>query len=144
MNLRRPTEKLSGCVWLPRFIDKARHHFAGTLAQDYEQAFCHPLGTDTVFLSHFEIEKAEILQVIRDSDGNAEAIARWFQARPKYSPEKVAAWNELAPNLGKEGYPVRRGFRWVIKHYYGDAVPDPRVDGVFTVIAYDEGYLDEL
>src|SRR5579862_9802594 len=131
MKLPHPTEKLCGCVWLPRFIDKGRHHFADNLPPEYEQAFCHPLGTDAVFLAHFEIEKPEILQVIRDSGGNAEAIAEWFQKRPQYTPEKVAAWNALAPNLGKEGHPVHRGFQWVLKQYYGGAAPDPRVESVF-------------
>ena len=142
MKLRRPTEKLAGCVWLPRFIDKARHFQAGTLEADYVRPFCSPLATDGVFFAHFEIEQDEILRVVAESAGDDASVARWFTARPQGTVERVAAWNELAPNLGRDGYPVRRGFLWVLRHYYGGAAPDPRVDSVFTAIAFDEGFLD--
>jgi hypothetical protein len=144
MKLRRPTDKLAGCVWLPRFIDKARHHQAGTLHPDFVRPFCHPLATDGLFLAHFELGKDEIIQVIAESNGSDESVAEWFQSRAQYTPEKVAAWNELAPNIGKDGYPAHRGFLWILKQYYGGVAPDPRVDSAFTAIAFDEGYLDEV
>lgn len=144
MKLRRPQEKLAGCVWLPRFIDKARNHFAGTLPPDFVGPFCHPLATDGVFLAHFEIEKNEIMEVINRSDGKDETVVAWFKSRRQYTEETVAAWNILAPNIGKEGYPMRRGFLWALKHYYGGVPPDSRVDSAFTAIAFDEGYLDDL
>ncbi len=143
MKLRRPTAMLAGCVWLPRFIDKTRHHLAGQLDQDFMLPFCHPMATDGVFFSHFEIEKEEIIRVIAESKGRDEFVVDWFEHRAQYTPEKVRAWNELAPNIGKEGYPMRRGFLWALKQYYGGAAPDPRVDSAFTAIAHDEGYLDE-
>ena len=132
MKLRRPTEKLAECVWLPRFMDKVRHHSAGTLDPDYRRPFCHPLATDGVFLSHFQIEKDEIISVIENSAGDDDTVAKWFEARTQYTPERVAAWNELAPNIGKGGYPVRTGFLWVLRHYYNGTAPDPRVDSAFT------------
>ena len=144
MTIRRPTDMLAGCVWLPRFIDKARHQQAGTLHADFVRPFCHPLATDGVFLSHFEIDKNEILRVIADSKGSDEHVANWFQGRPQCTPEKVGEWNFLAPNIGRKGFPVHRGFLWVLKQYYGGVVPDPRVDTAFTAIAFDEGYLDEV
>ena len=144
MKLRRPTERLAGCVWLPRFVNKARHHLAGTLSADYVRPFCHPLATDGVFFQHFEIEQPEILQAVVDSKGSDEIIATWFKQRAQYTPESVAAWNELAPNIGKEGFPMRRGFLWALNHYYGGGTPDPRIDSAFTAIAYDEGFLDEV
>ncbi len=70
-------------------------------------------------------------------------MAEWFGSLPSHTPESVNAWNELAPNIGKEGFPVRRGFLWVLKEYYGGGAPDPRVDSAFTAIAYDEGFIDE-
>lgn len=143
MKSRRPTEKLAGCVWLPRFVDKARHHSAGTLPADYAQPFCHPLGTDGLFLAHFEIGKDEILQVIADSNDD-DTVEKWFQNRAPYTPEKVAAWNDLAPNIGKEGHPAHQGFLWILRQYYGGTAPDPRIVSAFTAIAYDEGYLDEV
>ena len=144
MKLRRPADKLAGCVWLPRFIDKARHHSAGTLEAEYIRPFCHPLATDGVFFAHFQLDKDEITGVVAGSKGDDTIIAQWFEGRPQYTPERVAAWNELAPNIGKEGYPVRSGFLWVLRHYYDGKAPDPRVDSAFTAIAYDEGFLDEL
>lgn len=144
MKLRRPNETLAGCVWLPRFIDKARHCKAGTLEAEYERPFGHPLATDGVFFSHFQIDKTEILQVIEGSNGDDRVVVRWFEARPQFTGEAVKAWNELAPNIGKKGYPAHRGFLWILQRYYGGTAPDPRVDSVFTAIAYDEGFLDEF
>ena len=143
MNLRRPTDVLAGCVWFPRLVDKARHHLAGSLAPDFVRPFCHPLATDGVFLDHFCIGKNEFLGVVACSNGSDEFVAEWFGSLPSHTPEKVNAWNELAPNIGKEGFPVRRGFLWVLKEYYGGGAPDPRVDSAFTAIAYDEGFIDE-
>jgi hypothetical protein len=143
MKLRRPADQLAGCMWLPRFIDKTRHHLAGTLDPDFVRPFCHPLATDGAFFGHFGLTKEEILAAVRDSAGDDAVVAAWFTHRPQSTPERIAAWNELAPNLGKEGFPVRRGFLWALHHYYGHATPDPRVVSVFTAIAYDEGFLDE-
>ena len=143
MKLRRPTDTLAGCVWLPRFVDKARHYFAGTLAPDFVLPFCHPQATDGVFLTHFALMKEEILEAVKNSKGDDAAVAAWFVSRPQGNPENIAAWNSLAPNIGREGYPIRRSFLWAKEHYYKGAV-DPRVDSVFTGIAFDEGFLDEL
>jgi len=142
--LRRPGEKLADCVWLPRFIDKTRHHLAGTLHPDFVMPYCHPLATDGAFLAHFGISKDEIIEVIRLSAGDDERVTSWFRSLPGYRPETVRSWNALAPNLGEEGYPVRRGFLFMLKTYYGGTPPDPRVDSAFTAIAFDEGFLDEL
>jgi len=144
MNLRRPTEPLAGCVWLPRLIDKARHAEAGTLHPDFVTPFCHPLATDGAFLAHFELSKEEFLGALRATEGTDEAMARWFTARPKSNPERIAAWNKLAPEIGKPGFPMHRGFQWMLKRLYGGTPPDPRVNSAFTAIAYDEGYLDDL
>ncbi len=142
MKLRRPADQLAGCMWLARFVDKARHHLAGTLDPDFVQPFCHPLATDGAFFQHFELSKDEILAVVRESNGDDARLAEWFTRRPQGSPERIAAWNELAPKLGKEGYPVRRALLWGLRHYYR-SMNDPRLNSVFTAIAYDEGYLEE-
>lgn len=142
--LRRPSDILVGCVWLPRFIDKTRHYLAGTLAPDFAIPYCHPLGTDGAFFRHFGFAKEEIVAVIRHSSGRDAPVGEWFQNRPDYSVDQVNAWNALAPNLGKPGFPVHRGFQILLKTYYHGKVPDPRVDSVFTAIAFDEGYLEEL
>jgi hypothetical protein len=140
MNLRRPNEMLGGCMWLPRFIDKARHHLAGTLAVDFQRAFCSPLGIDGVFFSHFKLTKEEVIAAV-EREGSDEAVAEWFLRRPDSSEERVAAWNALAPNIGKPGFPAHRTFAWGLKNIYIGCT-DPRVDSGFTAIAWDEGFLD--
>ncbi|AOS44372.1 hypothetical protein Verru16b_01434 [Lacunisphaera limnophila] len=142
--LRRPSDKLAGCVWLPRFIDKTRYYLAGTLEPDFVLPYCHPVATDGAFLKHFGIQKQEIIEVIRLSSGSDAPVGEWFQGRSACSANHVEAWNALAPNLGRPGFPVHRGFQFLLKTYYGGDIPDPRVDSVFTVIAFDEGYLEEL
>ncbi len=117
---------------------------ASTLEPDFVRPFCHPLAADGAFLSHFSLEKDEIIEVVRASNGDDAEVERWFLSRPQHTPEKISAWNQLGPNIGKEGFPVRRGFLWVIKHYYGGVAPDPLVDSAFTAIAFDEGYLEDL
>lgn len=141
MRLRRPTDQLAGCMWLPRFIDKARHHAAGTLAPGFQRPFCSPLGVDGAFFAHFSLTKDEILAAIQREQTDA-AIAAWFLARPASTPERIAAWNDVAPHLGKPGYPGERGFAWALKNIYAGCT-DPRVNTAFTAIAWDEGFLDE-
>ena len=142
--LRRPTARLAGCMWLPRFIDKTRLHLAGTLAPDFIFPYCHPLATDGAFLQHFGLTREGITEAIRQAAGSDESVAGWFRRQPDCTDEKVRAWNVLAPDLGRAGYPVHRGYQFMLKMYYGGKAPDPRVDSVFTAIAFDEGYLDEL
>ena len=144
MNLRRPTEMLAGCVWLPRFVDKCRHHNAGTLHPDFVRPFCHVQATDGVFLDHFCLKPEEICRAVEESMGDDAKVVDWFVRQPGCSPDRIEAWNTLALHLGKEGYAVHRGFQWAKKQWYGGAEIDPRVVSVFTGIAYDEGYLDEV
>lgn len=129
-------------MWLPRFVDKARHHFAGTMAPDFQRAFCSPLGIDGVFFAHFALKKEEILDAIQREQTD-EAIAGWFVARPGSSEEKIRAWNELAPHIGEPGFPGQRIFQWGLKNIYVGCT-DPRVTSGFAAIAWDEGFLDEV
>ena len=142
--LRRPTDQLAGCIWLARFVDKTRLHLAGTLHPDFVFPYAHPLATDGAFLRHFGLEKESIIEAIRGAAGHDEAVSAWFLNQPGCTEEKIRAWNELGPHLGQPGYPVHRGFQFVLKTYFGGRVPDPRVNSVFTAIAYDEGFLDEV
>jgi hypothetical protein len=134
-------EQLGGCVWLARFVDKARLHLTDSLDDEYAKVFCHPHSTDGAFLKHFSIDKEEIIAVIAQSKGQDEPVERWFVEESRCSPARIAEWNVLAPNLGKEGYPMRRAFVWARKNLYGDD-EDMKVDSVFSAIARDEGYLD--
>jgi Domain of unknown function (DUF5069) len=129
-------------MWLPRFIDKARHHFAGTLPADFQRAFCSPRGIDGVFFAHFKLTKEEILPAVQ-REGSDEAIARWFSRRPDSGEERIRGWNLLAPKIGMPGQPSHRIFAWGLKTLYVGCT-DPRVNSGFTAIAWDEGFLDEV
>jgi hypothetical protein len=132
---------LAGCLWLPRFIDKCRLHFSGTLPPDFQIAFCSPHGIDGLFLAHFGITAEEAQSAIRASQTDAE-VSRWFCAQPKVTLERIQCWNELAPNIGKPGFPGERGLRWARRHFLAGCT-DLRVNSGFTAIAWDEGFLDD-
>lgn len=142
--LRRPADKLADCIWLARFVDKTRLHLAGTLHPDFVFPYAHPVATDGAFFRHFGIAKEAIIEAIRQSNGNDEAVAAWFRSQPGCTEANIRAWNELGPLLGQPGQPVHRGYLFMLKTYFGGRIPDPRVNSVFTAIAYDEGFLDEV
>lgn len=129
-------------MWLPRFIDKCRLHLAGGLPADFQLPFCNPLAVDGIFLAHFEIAKEEIIAAVARAADDA-AVLTWLTERGGFTAEKIAAWNALAPQIGKPGQPGARGLAWARKAYF-QGVVDPRADSSFTTIAWDEGYLDEL
>ena len=142
--LRRPADRLADCVWLARFVDKTRLHLAGALHPDYVFPYGHPLATDGAFFQHFGLVKEEIIEAIRQSNGNDDAVVAWFRRQPGCTDARIRAWNEIAPHLGQPGRPVHRGYQFMLKTYFGGQIPDPRVTSVFTAIAYDEGFLDEV
>jgi hypothetical protein len=129
-------------MWLPRFIDKARHHAAGTLPADFQRAFCSPMGVDGVFFAHFKLTKEEILPAIQ-REGSDEAIGLWFSRRPDSGEDRIRDWNLIAPKIGMPGQPSHRIFVWGLKNLYAGCT-DPRVNSGFTAIAWDEGFLDEM
>ncbi len=142
MKLRRPHDTLGGCLWLPRFLDKARHHLAGTLDPAYQRAFCNPRGVDGFFFAHFSLTADEILAAVQRAPSD-EAFARWFCARPASNAERIAAWNDLAPKLGMPGQPGEQTLQWALQNVYPGCT-DPRANSCFTVLAWDEGFLDEV
>jgi len=141
--LRRPWDRsVADCMWVARFIDKARLHLTHNLSGEFEPFFGHRLATDGAFLDHFNLPLAETLHALRNDPADT-AFATWFLDQPGVSPSAIAAWNELGPNLGKAGQVMERAFRYAQRKYYGGKQADPRVVSVFTGIAWDEGYIDE-
>src|SRR2546430_1286770 len=134
IKLRRPTDKIGGCVWLPRFIDKCRLYQAASLPADYKLSFCNPQGIDGVFLSHFSLAKEEFLRVVSETDGDP-GVAAWLEVQGMLTPGRVTAWNELAPTIGQPGQPGEKGFAWARRHFYASCT-DPRVNSAFTAIAW--------
>ncbi|MGC4074836.1 MAG: DUF5069 domain-containing protein [Nibricoccus sp.] len=138
----RPTDKLAGCMWLARLTEKIRLKLAGNLDDDFQLPFCHPRATDGLFFAHFELTKDEIIPVVAASGGEDEKVAVWFLARRENMPEKIAAWNQIAPQLGRPGFPGE-GVLAIAKKRIYKGPPDPRIDSIFLLIAADEGYLKD-
>lgn len=133
--LRLPTETLAGCVFLPRFLDKLRAHAAGLLPRDYLIAFGHPRGMDGHFFQHFRFEKDAVIAALTALPD--ETAAAWFLAQPGVTPASIAAWNELAPQIGRPGQPGHRELQWMLRRVFGDAIP-PQVSSSFEAILWDE------
>lgn len=144
LNLRRPWDRsLADCMWVARFSDKARLHLRGELTPDFEPFFGRKIATDGTFLGFFDLELESALETLRE-DTSDTAFTAWFLAQPGVTPDKIAAWNELAPQLGKPGQLMERNFRFAQTKFYGGPLADPRVVSVFSGIAWDECCLDEL
>ena len=74
MNLRRPWDKLADCMWLARFVDKARLHLAGALNEDFEPYFGHALATDGAFLKHFGLTLEDCVAAVRIHGSDDDAV----------------------------------------------------------------------
>lgn len=136
MHLPRPQDQLAGCVWLPRFAEKARRFLAQQLPLTYRVAFGSRLGIDGAFLRHFGLTVSQFLVAVRRSEDSA-ALAQWFLSLPAASSERIAEWNCRAASLGAKGQPgylTRHLIKWV---FYPKSVMDP-VDSLFEAIEQDE------
>mgnify|MGYP003385188672 CR=1 FL=1 len=136
MQLPRPQDQLAGCVWLPRFAEKARWFLAQQLPFAYRVAFGSRLGIDGAFLRHFSLTVDQFLAAVRQSADN-EALAKWFLALPAVTSERIAKWNRRAASLGAKGQPgylTRHLIKWV---FYPKSVMDP-VNSLFEAIEQDE------
>ena len=136
MHLHRPQDQLAGCVWLPRFADKARLARNQQLPLLYRLAFGSPFGVDGYFLRHFDLTFDQFLVAVRRSADNA-ALAQWFLALPSASSELIVEWNRRATVLGARGHPgylTRHLAKWL---FYPKSVWSP-VGSVFEAIDQDE------
>ena len=136
MHFPRPQDQLAGCVWLPRFAEKARRFLAQQLPFIYRLAFGSRLGIDGAFLRHFGLTVEQFLAAVRQSADN-EALAQWFLSLPAASAERIAEWNRRAASLGAKGHPgyfTRHLIKWV---FYPKSVVTP-VDSLFEAIEQDE------
>ncbi|MBM3259993.1 MAG: DUF5069 domain-containing protein [Candidatus Sericytochromatia bacterium] len=71
---RSPLDRLGDLPWLPRLIDKARAHLAGTMG-DY---IPYPCGGDQRFLDTFGLDANALLGVIGQGLSD-EAVAEWVR-----------------------------------------------------------------
>lgn len=137
LRLPKPTEQLAGCVWLPRFIAKVRHHHAGTLGGDYQLAFCHPRGVDGRFLEHFTLDKENAINAILGAATEGE-LEQWFTSSPGVTEDRIAAWNAFAPLIGSPGHPGERELAFMLRRTYPNGAPPAASNSSFDAILWDE------
>ena len=132
--LPAPRNQLGGCIWLPRIIAKARLLLANQLPPDYVARFCAANGTDGQFIQFFGLSREDLMAVAVKND---EQVARWFQALPTVSPEKIAEWNHIAENLGRPGFPMADRLP-VAKATVYQHLDTSSIDTIFGLIDLDE------
>ena len=104
-SLPAPRATLEGCVWLPRFLAKARLLLADQLPPDYVERFGHPDGVDGNFFRFFGVTHEQMMDA-RRRDASDAAFAAWFQALPGIDAARIEAWNTFAEKLGQPGHPM--------------------------------------
>jgi Domain of unknown function (DUF5069) len=138
MNIRRPQEKLGDCCWLARIVDKVRLFISGGLPEDYAPFFCDRRAMDGIFLRFFGLSKEVLVEAVRQSDGDDRIVEEWFLAQRGVSRDRIEKWNELAPNIGRPGYPGHQILEWAKEHVY-TSYPNPAEASAFEVMDLDEG-----
>ena len=127
---------LAGCVWLARFLAKARLLSADQLPPDYVERFGHPDGVDGNFFRFFSLGHEQLMDVIRREPSD-ETFAGWFAALPGNDDARIAAWNDFAEKLGQPGYPMADRLQQVLPGMAGR--PDvSKIHSIFDLITADE------
>ena len=132
MKLPNPRDTLAGCVWLPRFLAKARQIQAGTLPPEFEARFCHPTGVDGQFLAYFTLNREDVVRLAKLPDPE---VAAWFMSQ--YGTERIVEWNRIALNFGRPGFAMAERFPVAAatsyKHVYS-----PEMTTVFELLEADD------
>ncbi len=136
MKLRRPTDELTGCCWLPRMADKVRASHQGNFPVLYRLALGSPLGIDGHFLRHFGLNFKTFQRAVLETK-NDEKLAQWFVHQPGVTQTSIINWNTFAPKIGTPGYPgsiIKHLVKWVL---YPKSVNNPR-NSLFEMIEQGE------
>lgn len=136
---RSPFDELGGFPWLPRMIDKARAHYAGTRG-DYS---AYPCPGDRNFLGFFGLDAEALGAVIRAGESD-EAIAEWVKQHTK-RPNDGPAFRQrlLAPSSNLLINAATAIFKWKIAREMRAKGHNPdmsRVDTFSKLIATEEGH----
>lgn len=132
--LPSPREKLAGCVWLPRILAKARLLQRSKLPPEYEANFCHPKAVDGLFLSHFGLNREDVVSAAALPDSK---VSEWFLSRSANDAARIEEWNQIALNLGRAGYPLADRFPVALVTTYKH-VDSRGMATVFEVLEADE------
>ena len=134
IKLPSPTAQWSGCMWLPRIVAKARLLKDGALPADYVARFCHPSGVDGQFIGFFGLNRDEIIAASEQTD---DGVAKWFTSLPGVTGARIEAWNTLAVNLGRPGFPMAERMPIAMATTY-EHLRDRVFATVFEVLRADE------
>ncbi len=127
---------LAGCVWLARFLAKARLLLADQLPPDYVERFGHPDGVDGNFFRFFGVGHEQLMDVIR-RESSDEAVARWFVALPGIDAERIAAWNAFAERLGQPRHSMAERLNEVLPTM-ASRFDASKIHSIFDLITADE------
>ena len=136
MNLRGPHQRLAGCCWLPRIVDKVRVAEQGRLPLLYRLSLGSSIGIDGYFLRHFGLTFRHVRNAVIEIQ-NDEGVTQWFLSQPGVNASTIEGWNDYGPKLGTPGYPgsfVRHVIKWVA---YPKSIRYP-MNSLFEMIAQDE------
>ena len=127
---------LVGCLWLARFLAKARLLLTDQLPPDYVERFGTPEGVDGNFFRFFGVGHEQLMDVIRREPSD-EAVARWFLALPGTDADRITAWNAFAERLGQPGHSMADRFNEVLPKMVGRLDPS-KIHSIFDLITADE------
>lgn len=99
-----------------RFIDKVRQHLAGELPDEFVSALGHQYGVDGQFLEHFDLTLEEVSEAV--TCNNDLELADLLTKVVEDFQSKRRSWNELAPKLGRRGFPMDRMLKIAMKCLY--------------------------
>jgi hypothetical protein len=91
---------MAGWVYLPRFVDKIRLHFAGKLHKDYQENFTK--GFDGVWLKAAGVSAEAFLDVVKNSITDGQ-IADWIATHVKKTDAEKKEFAAFVLNRGREG-----------------------------------------
>jgi hypothetical protein len=131
-----PRAELAGCVWLPRFLAKARQLHDGELGSEYAARFCDRDSVDEHFLRFFGLPQDEMIAAAVRLRAD-KAFAAWFRSRPGIDAARIAQWNAAAENLGRPGFPMAERLAAVLPTTYRQLDP-ARVRCIFDLLEADE------
>ena len=136
--LPTPRETLAGCVWLPRFLAKARLLLADRLPPAYADRFGHPDGVDGNFFRFFGVTHEQMMDGFRQGPEDAAFVA-WFQKLPGVDAARVAGWNDFAEKLGRPGYPMAERLAEV-RPQMAARFDTTQIHSIFDLITADEAH----
>lgn len=138
IHLRSPFDRsVADTMHWGRFIDKIRLHQLGELPKEYSEVLGHKLGVDGTFLKHFGLTIEQVTQSVAGKSDPE--LALWIERVVDNFPAKSDSWNDLAPDLGKEGTAMHRAFKFAIKRYFPDGDAPAAAETCFGLIEFDEG-----